>query len=320
MATEAELIAALSTIFSEHPGPGVEIGIGDDGAVLLPPSTKQIAVADMAVEGVHFRRDWSSLTQIGAKITTANVADILAMGAKPTYLLVTAGLPADFSVAEMIELAQGIRNEADRVGATVVGGDLSVSPVMVISIMALGESESPILRSGAKVGDMVFVSALPGWSAAGLACLTAGASDAKAVAAHLKPTVDYALARQLAAAGINSLCDISDGLISEAHHLSDASQVRFVLEPDFLSASPEFAELSVLALKLGTDVWRWICGGGEDHLFLGTTSDPSVLPSEVMVIGRVVSGRGVELVGKSEFEKVGYSHFQAVVSELPFRP
>lgn len=310
MATEAELIAALSTIFSGRSGPGIEVGIGDDGAVLLPPNAKQIAVADMAVEGVHFRRNWSSLAQIGGKITAANLADIFAMGAEPTYLLVTAGLPQDFSVAEIIELAEGIQNEADLVGAQVVGGDLSASPSIVLSITALGQSSQPILRSGARDGDAVFVSALPGWSAAGLACLTSGASHAKAVAAHLKPTVDYALARQLAVAGINSLCDISDGLISEAHHLSDASQVRFVLEPDLLAASPDFAELSAIATSLGIDVWRWICGGGEDHLFLGTTSDPSSLPSGAMVIGRVVSGRGVELVGKSDFEKVGFSHFQ----------
>lgn len=310
MATEAELIAALSTVFSRRRVPGVEVGIGDDGAVLVPPDAKQIAVADMAVEGVHFRRDWSSLAQIGGKITAANLADIFAMGAEPTYLLVTAGLPVDFSVSEILELAQGIQAEADLVGAHVVGGDLSASPSMVLSITALGESNHPILRSGAKVGDTVFVSALPGWSAAGLACLTSGASHPKAVATHLKPTVDYALARQLAAAEISSLCDISDGLISEAHHLSDASQVRFVLQPDVLSQTSEFAELATLAKELETDVWRWICGGGEDHLFLGTTSDPSSLPTGVIVIGQVVSGRGVELVGKSEFEKVGYSHFR----------
>ncbi len=310
MATEAELIAALGSIFSQRPALGVEVGIGDDGAVLTAPTSKQIAVADMAVEGVHFRRDWSSLSQIGAKITAANVADILAMGAKPTYLLVTAGLPADFSAAEMIELAQGIQSEADRVGATVVGGDLSVSPAMVISITALGETDAPILRSGAKVGDTVFVTGLPGWSAAGLACLSAGRSHKKAVVQHLTPSVDYSMAADLATAGINSLCDISDGLISEARHLSNASRVKIVIDPEALATSPDFAEITALAQELGIDAWRWICGGGEDHLFLGTSASATNLPRGVLVIGRVIEGSGVELIGKPEFEKVGYSHFQ----------
>lgn len=309
MATEAELIAALTTVFARSSQVGIEVGIGDDGAVLSPAKIKQIAVADMAVEGVHFRRGWSSLAQIGGKITAANLADIYAMGAEPNYLLVTAGLPKDFSIDEMLELAQGIQDEADLVGAQVVGGDLSSSEKLVISITALGESDSPILRSGAKVGDQVFVTGLPGWSAAGLDCLKDAKVHNKAVKAHLKPEVNYSLARQLSQLKISSLCDISDGLVSESDHLAKASRVKFVVKPELLARHPEFEELEDLASDLGKDVWAWICGGGEDHLFLGTTSDPSVLPRGVMVIGEVISGSGVELQNKTNYKEVGYSHF-----------
>jgi len=310
MATEAELISALSLVFSKTNPVGVEVGIGDDGAVILPSLSRQIAVADMAVEGVHFRRDWSSLAQIGAKLTAANLADIFAMGGQPKYLLITAGLPQDFSIADISQLAQGIQDEADLVDVQIIGGDLSQSASMVISITALGESQNPILRSGAKPNDFLFLSALTGWSAAGLACLQAGLSHSKAIAAHLKPEVDYVFARELSHRDIHSLCDVSDGLISEAHHLASASQVKIVIDTELCKSHSDFPELFALADEIGADVWDWILAGGEDHCFLGTVSDPSDLPSGALVIGRVHEGTGVEVLGKSEFKKVGYSHFQ----------
>ena len=127
MASESEIIKALSAIFKAS-NSGMVVGIGDDGAV-APASNKQIVMSsDMAVEGIHFKRNWSSLKEIGAKITAANLADIYAMGGVPKYLLVSAGLPDNFTIPEVTELATGIKSEADLVNCVVVGGDISKEP------------------------------------------------------------------------------------------------------------------------------------------------------------------------------------------------
>ena len=176
MASESELIAALTAVFKSS-DLRVLIGIGDDGAVIAPSPLKSVLATDMAVEGVHFNRDWSTLREIGAKITAANLADIFAMGGDPKYLLVSAGLTPDFGIPEITELATGIAEEAALVGASVVGGDISRAEQLVISISVFGEVENPITRSGAKVGDSVIISGLPGRSAAGLLQLKNGTTD-----------------------------------------------------------------------------------------------------------------------------------------------
>jgi thiamine-monophosphate kinase len=135
MASESELIAALTAVFGHSDAnvrENVLIGIGDDGAVIAPSSSKSVLAADMAVEGVHFNRKWSTLHEVGAKITAANLADIYAMGGEPKYLLVSAGLTSDFGITEITELATGIADEAALVGASVVGGDISRAEQLVI--------------------------------------------------------------------------------------------------------------------------------------------------------------------------------------------
>jgi len=190
MATEREILAAISAVFSRTADESVLVGIGDDAAVIKAALTPIALASDMAVEGTHFSRNWSSLYEIGAKITAANLADIFAMGGRPEYLLVSAALPKSITVEEVEELALGIADEAALVGASVVGGDLAYSEKIVISISAFGAVGRPILRSGAKVGDQVVVSKLPGESAAGLEYLKRGVLDASS-SHHRHPTVDY---------------------------------------------------------------------------------------------------------------------------------
>ncbi len=165
--SEAGLIAQLRDLFHTSFQTGVEIGIGDDAAVVLASNKKLVATVDMAVEDIHFKREWSTPFQIGAKLTTANLADIFAMGATPKYLLVAAAITEVNNSQMVSELAKGIRSVADKFEVAVIGGDLSRAEKMSLSITALGEiSEKPITRSGAKVGDIVYVSALPGLSLA----------------------------------------------------------------------------------------------------------------------------------------------------------
>jgi thiamine-monophosphate kinase len=305
------MISELSRIFGAHSS-RIPVGIGDDAAVLPATNLQTVACADMAVEGVHFRREWSTPGQIGRKLTAANLADIYAMGAVPTFLLVTAALPDSFGITELRELAEGIKAEADKTGAIVVGGDLSSGAQLVLSITALGtlqEGRRPILRSGARAGDQVIISGLTGESAAGLAALTAQrAEEFKEIVEHFKcPVVNYSMAKNFADAKVSSMIDISDGLLSEAHHLSRASDVGIRLNSSQLQELPYFSDLQQEAESLGCDVWDWILTGGEDHVFLATTS--GAIPNGAYVIGEVTSEKSVEVVGVRPRNNLGWTHF-----------
>jgi len=305
MASESELIAALSAVFKlsdANVRENVIIGIGDDGAVIAPSSLKSVLAADMAVEGVHFNREWSTLKEIGAKITAANLADIFAMGGDPKYLLVSAGLTSDFGIPEVTELAKGIASEAALVGASVVGGDISKADQLVISISVFGEVENPITRSGAKVGDSVIISGLPGKSAAGLTQLKNGDKNSEFISAHKKPDVNYKIAK--AFRKVNSMCDVSDGLLSELNHIASASKVGIELDSNLLSQLPGFAQLQA-AIK--EEIWSVVLAGGEDHVFVATTS--AQIPEGAFVIGKVVTGSGVSVSGISELPAIGFRHF-----------
>jgi thiamine-monophosphate kinase len=308
---ESEFIAELSRIFGAHSAQ-LPVGIGDDAAVLPIANLQTVACADMAVEGVHFKREWSTPGQIGRKLTAANLADIYAMGAVPTYLLVTAALTDNFGITELRELAEGIKAEADKTGAIVVGGDLSSGAQLVLSITALGalpENRRPILRSGARVGDRVIVSGLPGKSAAGLAAhIAQRAEEFKEIVQHYKcPEVNYSIAKSFADANVSSMIDISDGLLSEAHHLSKASGVGMRIDSLQLRELPYFSNLQDEAESLGCDIWDWVLAGGEDHVFLATTS--GAIPDGAYVIGEVTAGNGIEVAGVSPRKDMGWTHF-----------
>lgn len=286
---EAQIIGALAQIFgSNHRG--VQVGIGDDAAVVAT-GEHTVMTTDIAVEGTHFNCQWSGAFEIGRKITAANLADIYAMGAAPTYLVVALTLTGEESMEWICELAQGIKHEASSCGAVVVGGDLARGPAKVISMSALGEVDKVITRTGAQVGDLIYLSSLPGWSAAGLACIEKGElSDLESYAAEefRSPTLDYAMAVAFSHTGAHAMCDISDALVIQAEQVADASGVQLVFDPEDFKASEEFGQLSELAAGAGVDVWQWIFAGGEDHVFLAIGKD---LPG--LCVGVVKEGNGV---------------------------
>ena len=288
MASESELIAALTSVFEATSmlQDRVLVGIGDDAAVVSQNKGKVALATDIAVEGVHFNRNWSSLFEIGAKTTAANLADIYAMGGVPEFLLVAAVLPKDFSVAQIRELASGIADEAAKVGARIVGGDLSSGDSLMLSISVYGSVKDPILRSGAQVGDLVIISDLPGKSAAGLALLQKGINDEQTLA-HRRPIVNYIAARDFALAGVSAMQDVSDGLISELTHIAKASGVGIEIVTD------EDIDFH----------------GGEDHIFVATISPHLPFPRQAIEIGRVVLGKGVRINGVPVSHQ-GFKHFQ----------
>ena len=306
--SEAGLIARLRDLFHTSFQTQVQVGIGDDAAVIKSSNNKLVATVDMAVEGIHFHRKWSSPFQIGAKLTTANLADIFAMGAVPKYLLVAAGINELNNSETVTELAKGIRSVADKFEVTVIGGDLSKSEKMTLSITALGElSAQPILRSGARVGDLIYLSSLTGLSAAGLAILNRELDRPRyVVEAHLNPKL---VAPDKLIKVATSMCDVSDGLATDASHLSNASNLNFNLSKDLISQAADFKDLAELAKELNEDVFDWILTGGEDHFFLATVGKENESNELGIQIGSVAKGEGKLLLDGVEVKKSGYQHF-----------
>jgi len=306
--SEAGLIGRLRDLFHTSFQTQVQVGIGDDAAVIKSSNNKLVATVDMAVEDIHFNKKWSTPFQIGAKLTTANLADIFAMGAIPKYLLVAAGISELNNSETVTELAKGIRSVADKFEVTVIGGDLSKSEKMTLSITALGElSDQPILRSGARVGDLIYLSSLTGLSAAGLAILNRELDRPRyVVEAHLNPKL---VAPEKLIKVATSMCDVSDGLATDAAHLSYASNVNFNLSKDLISQAADFKDLAELAKELSEDVFDWILTGGEDHFFLATVGKENESNELGIQIGSVGKGEGKLLIDGVEIKKTGYQHF-----------
>jgi thiamine-monophosphate kinase len=290
--------------------PGVLLGPGDDAAVVATPDGRVVASTDLLIEGRHFRRDWSSAYDVGRRAAAANLADIVAMGARPTALLVglaaPAGLPVDWAEA----LADGLRDEAALIGASIVGGDLSAADAIVVAVTALGDLEGrpPVRRSGATPGDVVMLIGSPGRAAAGLDLLRAGRSDHPLVAAHQRPTVDYAAGLAIAATA-SAMIDVSDGLLADLGHLAVSSGVRIEIASDRLPAEPALAEA---AADLGVDPFAWVIAGGDDHCFAATA--PVTIPSacQIGTVVKVPAGEQPGVVVDRPVPKLaGHEHFRS---------
>ena len=301
--SEAQVIGRLREIFASS-DPRIEVGIGDDAAVVAGEK-RQVMTTDMAVEGVHFRTDWSTGFEIGRKVTAANAADILAMGALPDYLLVAVGLTGKEELSWIEDLASGIKFEADLAGLHVIGGDISRSEKVIVSMTAVGHCTRAITRSGANVGDGVYISSLTGWAAAGLAILqgdnsNVGENRSRALREFKSPTIDYGFDSAKASA----MCDISDSIIEQAAQIAAASQVQLHFDEKLLAKSEEFNSLESLAAELNINIWQLIFGGGEDHVLLAIGVD---LPG--VRIGEVLSGSGLSGIPAIELNRV-WSHFR----------
>ena len=305
---EEVIIARLGDLFRNSIESRLEVGIGDDAAVISGIDNKLVATVDMAVEGVHFRKDWSTPFQIGAKLTTASLADVFAMGGEPKYLLVAAAISNLGNSEVIIEVAKGIRSVSDEFKVTVVGGDLSKSEKMVLSITALGElSSKPIKRSGAKVGDLVYLSSLPGLSAAGMAILERELDRPRyVVEAHLNPKLKKPKNLMQVA---TAMSDISDGLSIDAGHIAKDSKVSINFLSELLRNANDFKDLQELATELDEDVFDWILNGGEDHFFIATVNPDMAKDDLGIKVGEVVSGDGKILLDGKEVKKSGYQHF-----------
>jgi thiamine-monophosphate kinase len=291
-------------------GDDVVVGPGDDAAVVAAPDGRVVATVDVLVEGRHFRRDWSSGYDVGRKAAAASLADVVAMGARPTALVVGFAAPAELEVTWAEALADGLRDEAALVGASVVGGDITAADAISVAVTAFGDlaGRDPVTRAGAKVGDRVVVIGRIGWAAAGLALLQSGRGDRPLADAHRRPEVAYDAALAATASGaFTSLVDVSDGLVADLGHVATASAVSIRLTA---AALPIDAEIAQAAEELGIDPWEWVAAGGDDHAFAGTVSGD--LPQGAVVVGEVIPPGGGPVIGFVDRDTPvnrGHEHF-----------
>lgn len=287
----------------------VLLGPGDDAAHVSTGDGSFLVSSDLLIEGRHFRRDWSSANEIGHKAAACNLSDINAMGGVATTLTVGFGAPADLPVAWVIEMVRGFEAECSLIGAHIVGGDVTASDAIVIAVTAMGDAPRPVLRSGAKPGDVVAFAGDLGLAAAGLATLSRGFRSPKvAVDAHRAPHPPYAAGPQAAKAGATSMTDISDGLIADLAHIAQASGVRIDLDSSDL-VIPE--AVSTVAEALGRNALDFMLSGGDSYALAATFSSETPVPQGWTRIGEVLDGAGVTVNGEVYEGPAGHQHFRS---------
>lgn len=284
------------------------LGPGDDAAVLRPDGDVAVTT-DMLVEGVHFRRNWSTPFQLGRKAIAVNVSDVEAMGAVPISVVVAMALPASLEETWVTQFSDGVRDECARAGASLVGGDLSRSENITICVTALGEmrGKSPVTRAGARPGDIVAVCGRLGWSAAGLTVLQRGfGSPKELVNEHLCPTVPYGQGRVAADSGATAMMDVSDGLLADLGHIAAASGVAIDLRTNAFEITDA---ISRVCAATGRSPWGFVLAGGEDQALVATFPAGTTLPDGWRTVGAVTQGEGLTVDGEPWDGDTGWDHF-----------
>lgn len=284
------------------------VGPGDDSAVLALKGDLVVS-SDVLVQDRHFRREWSTAADVGFRAAMQNLADIDAMGAVPFALQVTLAAPADTEVEWVLDFADGLRQACEPYGVGVSGGDLSGASEIVVNVTALGDTHGrpPILRSGAREGDVLAVSGSLGASVAGYHQLENMLNiDAETINLFLRPRPRIGAGLEAAAAGATAMMDISDGLVTDCGRMAQASGVGI----DIDSASvPVHPGVEVVAGSLVGNGREWALTGGEDHHLVATFPPTSVLPGGWVAIGTVSADhRGVRVDGRVP-TAWGWDHF-----------
>ncbi len=286
MATRGGEFGLIDAFLAPLAPPRPPRGPGDDAAVL----GRLCLTTDAVVEGVHFRRPFFSLEDVGHKALAVNLSDLAAMGARPTWWLCSLGLPKGFTRAQVAALARGMRPLAKEHRLTLVGGNVTSSPVLTVSITAAGDAARPMLRSGARPKDVLFISGPLGAAAAGLH-LPALADFQR------RPVPQVALGRA-AARWASAAIDVSDGLLADLGHLCRASRVGADLCDAWLPRHRTASPLQVLT-------------GGEDYQLLLAVPPKHARKAKragLTQIGTLTKKPGIRLDGRPVPEK-GFDHF-----------
>jgi len=309
---EFPLIATITEGLSL--GADVRVGPGDDAAVLAIGDAVATSV-DVLVEGVHFRRDWSEARDVGRKAVAVNVADIEAIGARATGLLVGFSAPSDLPLGWVLDFAEGLAQESQAAGVSLLGGDMTRARDITVAVTAMGslDGRDPVLRSGARPGDVVAIHGRLGWAAAGLAVLGKGFRSPRAVVeAHRVPQISYGAGAIAARAGATSMIDISDGLLADLGHVAQASKVLIDLRRDAFEL-PE--PLQAVAAATGSDPYTFVFAGGDDHALAATFPSPDAVPAGWLVVGAAGFADddhpGVVMDGAVWESPAGFDHFRS---------
>lgn len=301
MKSENEIVARLRQLFPR---------VGDDAAVV----GEQVITTDMLVEDVDFTRA-APLRLVARKALAVNLSDLAAMGARPQYAVVAVGIPSWLD--DVDPFFDALAEAGREWSIEIVGGDLSRAEKLTVAVTAIGEAKQPLLRSGARPGDRLYVSRPIGGSAAGLHLLRHSPAEMSyaqrevaesAIRRHLDPEPEIDLGLRLV--GLATACiDVSDGLSTDVHHLCQASGVGAEIERQRIPVFPGLAES-----RLGIDVRDAVLNGGEEYALLFTSPLPeSELSARagrpVYAIGRITRGPGVLLDG-APLEPQGFDHFR----------
>jgi len=307
----------------------VIVGIGDDTAAIKVSGKKLLLfTSDSLVEDVHFKWDYTSPFQVGWKALVVNISDVAAVGGNPTHCLVSLALPSDTERNLVREVYRGLKKAASKYRVGIVGGDTVRAPSFIITVSLLGEvkRENIVLRSGAKPGDLIYVTGQLGSSGAGLACLKAPNGKVKPkirqflIKKHLIPSPRLVEGQKIASSQIaTSMIDLSDGLASDLHRLAEESKVGAVLWEDEF---PIALATEQLAKVMGKSLLEWILYGGEDYELLFTVPPnkkeklKQTLGFPHTLIGEIVDrDQGMYLKkrggNRTKIEDGGYNHFSA---------
>jgi thiamine-monophosphate kinase len=313
--TERQLVELLRERFSSA-ARGVELGIGDDAAVLAAGTDAWVCSVDASVQGVHFDLGYLSLEDVGYRAFQAAASDLAAMGAAPVAALSALILPRGLSQAGIDQLTLGQRAASLECECPIVGGNLSRGGELSITTTVLGRVARPLLRSGARPGEQLWLVGSVGLAAAGLACLRLGLGGAgqvqqraiaECVRAWRRPQTLLGPGRELGTLASSGI-DVSDGLASDARQLARASRVRIVVDAERLRAALG-ASLLETSRALRRAALPFALYGGEDYALLAT--GPSARrPSWARAIGWVTRGQGVVLErnGRALSLGRGYDH------------
>ncbi|MDO5745702.1 MAG: thiamine-phosphate kinase [Micrococcaceae bacterium] len=320
----------LSRILPRLRGAKPLLGPGDDAALIAAPDGKFVITVDTLVENQDFRLHWPSGFEtsgfdVGWKSAAQNLSDINAMGAIATSAVISLTLPHHTPVSWVEDLAEGFSAAMRELGAgycAIGGGDLGQGAELSITAALTGTlaTDRPILRSGAKAGDVVAVCGVLGVAAAGLALLDSTVSHLEwseaervLVFGQRCPSPPLELGPEAARAGATAMMDLSDGLLKDGRRLAMASGVDIDFQVSTLAR--DLQRLSPAAQRLGTDPLDWVLGGGEDHGLLATFSSAEELPEGFRVVGIVLEAgdaareRKISVDGVIPGSAEGFDHF-----------
>jgi thiamine-monophosphate kinase len=287
---------------------------GDDAAVVQFGSEQVVLTTDSVIEGRHFSLAYFSPEQVGAKAVEAAASDIIAMGARPQYVLWSLMFGEKRSPEFYAALARGVERSCARMKMVLVGGNVTQgSGGLELSMTVVGsipDKRQPVLRSGARVGEVVMLTGMVGASECGRIALQGGLEFPDLARAHLEPRCRFDLIDKIGPHA-SSMIDVSDGLSSELHHLSRESQVKLIIDE---SKIPVHQEVRRFATHTGADPLSYVYSGGEEYQLLFTTSAERAERLPAALIGTVESGAGVAARNTNGEERVladsGYDHLR----------